>query len=103
MSRTWVKVEKEGEQFYETSLVIGFRHIRDWGIFPWYHSYKCQKGCCIKREFSWLFGGGTYQRIRLTASKLDLQKLDLRQLASMMGIGEPEDAEQPKEQPPSIH
>jgi hypothetical protein len=30
-------------------------HFSDWRLLPWYDSGPCSHGCCIHREFTWLF------------------------------------------------
>lgn len=43
---------------------IGILKLGEWRLIPWYTSEKCKSGCCVFREFTWLFLGIRASTIR---------------------------------------
>lgn len=34
---------------------FGLMRIQYWRLIPWYERSVCDSGCCVRREFTWLF------------------------------------------------
>jgi len=53
-------------------IAFGILKLQEWRLIPWYTSETCKNGCCVFREFTWLFLGVRASTIRRDSYDMDI-------------------------------